>query len=112
MRRGRILATAVVVVVMLATAAAGVAATPHRLFSHNAIQQGYGGVGGQSTTPRLHQVAGAQKTVQNVAAAPATHATGTLPFTGAQLGIFVLIGFALIGGGLLVRRAGAGRAEG
>jgi hypothetical protein len=137
MRRGRFLsATAAVVAVMLTTAVAAFAAAPQSLFSKNAIQQGYGGVGtcqpgqtmgsngtcqcaagqvlganGACTTPAAG-VAGAHKTVQHTtpapvtAVAPATTASGTLPFTGLQLGIFVLIGVALIGGGLLVRRVG------
>lgn len=113
MRRGRLLATAGVLAVMLVTAAAALAASPERLFTHNAITQGYGGVGSttppvQNHKPVLHQVAGASKTMQRAAqaAAPASQVSGTLPFTGAQLGVFLLIGVALLGGGLLVRRVG------
>jgi hypothetical protein len=118
MRRGRIFATAVVLAVMLATAAAGVAATPQQLFSKNAVTQGYGGVGGQTTTPAQNQqpvtqqVAGANKTVQRPTSHVAPATAGTLPFTGLQLGVFALIGFALIGGGLLVRRVGNSRTDG
>ena len=119
MRRGRILTAAAVLAVMLATAAAAMAAAPQQLFSQNAIKQGYGGVGGSATppvqkqAPVLEQVAGASKTQQRPGGVvPATHASGALPFTGAQLGVFVLIGVALIGGGLLVRRVGHSRVDG
>lgn len=120
MRRGRILAAAAATVaVLLATATGAVAGSPQSLFSHNAVQQGYGGVGssgtqGSKSSKPANQVAGAQKTVQRSAGAvaPATHAAGTLPFTGLQLTIFVLIGIALIGGGLLVRRVGGRRGQG
>jgi hypothetical protein len=102
---------------MLVTAAAAVAAAPQQVFTHNAITQGYGGVGSSTPPakkPVLHQVAGASKTQQKpaAAAAPASHVSGALPFTGLQLGVFVLIGIALIGGGLLVRRFGGSRADG
>jgi hypothetical protein len=61
---------------------------------------------------------GAQKTVNNGAApasstagAPlaATNTSGTLPFTGAQLGIFAIVGLALLAGGLLLRSTGRSR---
>jgi hypothetical protein len=71
------------------------------------------GVAGASKT--VHHTAGATHTVSQprpaAAVAPATHTSGTLPFTGLQLGVFVLIGVALIGGGLLVRRVGGSRGE-
>jgi hypothetical protein len=117
MRRGRIIAAAVVLAVVLVTAAAGVAATPQQLFSKNAVTQGYGGVGNatppvQNHKPVTHQVAGANKTVQGPVTNVAPASTGALPFTGLQLGVFALIGVALIGGGLLVRRLGGNRADG
>jgi hypothetical protein len=40
-----------------------------------------------------------------------TRTTGTLPFTGAELAIFALIGAALIGAGLLLRATSRQRAE-
>jgi hypothetical protein len=111
MRRGGILATAVVLVVVLVTAAAGMAATPQKLFSKNAVTQGYGGVNQSTspvhqTAPITQQVAGTQHTVHQPATGVAPASAGTLPFTGLQLGVFVLLGLALIGGGLLVRRFG------
>jgi hypothetical protein len=96
----------------------------------NASVQGYGGVQVVTLRPatQAHQgVAGAQHTTttcaelaaQNgtqsaiykrmctrAASAPlsATHTSGTLPFTGLQLTIAVLLGAALLGGGFLLRR--------
>jgi hypothetical protein len=43
---------------------------------------------------------------QGVLGATATHATGTLPFTGADLGVFAGIALGLIGLGLLLRKFG------
>jgi LPXTG-motif cell wall-anchored protein len=58
---------------------------------------------------------GAQKTVgaarptAHGAPLAATHASGELPFTGAQLAIFTIVGLALIGGGVLLRSSGRSR---
>ena len=53
------------------------------------------------------QVAGAQHTVKTPTASAAPLATtktkGTLPFTGAQLALFTLVGLALVATGLLLR---------
>jgi hypothetical protein len=57
-------------------------------------------------------VKGAQHTVSAPAAsgaaplATATKTSGTLPFTGAQLGLFLLAGLTLVGSGLLLRSTG------
>jgi hypothetical protein len=57
-------------------------------------------------------VKGAQRTasapVARAAAAPiaTTKTTGTLPFTGAQLALFALVGLALLATGLLLRSTG------
>lgn len=61
-----------------------------------------------ATTKPVAQVAGMQKTKtapSPTAAAPlaATQSSGSLPFTGAQLAIFAIVGAALLGGGLLLR---------
>jgi hypothetical protein len=76
------------------------------------------GVGGfttsqQSPPPPKAQVKGAQKvqtspapaTPQQSAVSPlaTTKSSGTLPFTGAELGVFAVVGAALLGGGLLLR---------
>ena len=40
---------------------------------------------------------------QPIAVIPATKAKGTLPFTGAQLGLFAIVGIALVAMGFLLR---------
>ncbi len=76
-----------------------------------------GGVQVQTQQPVTQQVAGAQHTVQkptpstNGSPLGATHTQGTLPFTGAQLGVFAAVGLALLAGGLLLRRAGRSTGE-
>jgi hypothetical protein len=83
--------------------------------AHDATLEGYGGVGSQTSGPAA-QAAGAQNT-QQVAAAQNTQrpsavlgasvpASGTLPFTGMQLGVYLALGLALLAGGLLLRRFG------
>ena len=53
------------------------------------------------------QVKAAQTPVQHPAAvSTAPAATGVLPFTGLELGIFLLIGAALVVGGLFLRASG------
>ena len=57
---------------------------------------------------------GAQKTIKakpaaGVAPLSTTKAQGTLPFTGAQLGIFAIVGLALLAGGFLLRSTGRKR---
>jgi hypothetical protein len=62
-------------------------------------------------------VLGANKTIAKASpaarnAAPGSVATArvsNLPFTGVDLGIFLAVGLALVGGGLLVRRANNGK---
>jgi hypothetical protein len=54
---------------------------------------------GSSSAPVAACVKGAQFTKTNTAPA------ATLPFTGLQLGVFAAVGLALLGGGLLLRRA-------
>jgi hypothetical protein len=121
MRRGRILSAAAAAgaVVLLITAAAALATSGHKGFTKNATDQGYGGVtnvtpttpsasGGvsnQSSQPTSGGVAGRQHALGG------SNGSGALPFTGAQLAVFVAIGFALLGGGALLRRAGRGRSR-
>ena len=119
MSRGRFLiAIAAVFTVMLAGSATAFGGD---FFSKKATDQGYGGVGVTTTqTPAVQQsgggsgpgpsgVAGA---THNTGSAPlsASRQTGTLPFTGAQLGVFLALGLALLVGGLLLHR-GAGRSR-
>lgn len=120
MRRGRVIGG---IVVMLAAAALS---APYAFgASGSAVDQGYpcattpppagssGGGAGQcasgSTKPVSH-VAGVSHTAQRPVAAAvapaATHTGGTLPFTGLQLTMFVVIGVLLIGGGLILRASG------
>jgi hypothetical protein len=128
MRRGRILiALAAVGAVVLVTAAAAVAASPRQIYSDlaqhgkltkhysaadlrraskDATLQGYGGVG-SNVTP-AGQAAG-QGVAGSVSPIAATGTSGSLPFTGAQLGVFVALGLVLLTGGLLLRRAGRNR---
>jgi hypothetical protein len=111
MRRGRFLATIVVAGVMLVTAAGGLAATPHRLFTHNAVTQGYPPMGGSA--PSGGQLASGGGNAAGPGSQVLGQSTGgTLPFTGAQLAVFALVGLALVGGGLAARRIGRSRADG
>ena len=77
-----------------------------------ATNQGYPG----ATKPPAHHhhttggnagVAGAHQTVAG-AVKPA-RAGGSLPFTGMQLGLVVLVGMLLIGGGVVLRTSGRNR---
>ena len=122
MRRGHLLSAATTVVaVLFLTAAPALAATPRQIYADlaqhgkltkhystadlqraakNATLQGYGGV----ATPGVAAgVAGAQHS------AAGTSGGGTLPFTGLQLAVFVVLGLALVGGGMLLHRASRGR---
>jgi hypothetical protein len=133
MRRGRILiALAAVGAVVLVTAAAAVAASPRQIYSDlaqhgkltkhysaadlrraskDATLQGYGGVG-SNVTPAGQGVAGVSKSggvAGKVSPIAATGTSGSLPFTGVQLGVFVALGLVLLTGGLLLRRAGRNR---
>lgn len=129
MRRGRVLGGIVVVL-----AAAALTAPYAFGASGSAVDQGYpcattppaagsgsgngGGGAGQcssgSTKPVTH-VAAATHTVKApvaAAVAPATHTSGTLPFTGIQLTMFVVIGVLLVGGGLVLRASGRRGSDG
>ncbi|MHB8651046.1 MAG: hypothetical protein ACYDBR_12860 [Gaiellaceae bacterium] len=115
--------------IMLLTATAAIAASPRQIYgdlaahgkltkhytaaelaaaAHDASIEGYGGVQVQTIQPIVQQTAGATHTVQRPTSGVkgATHSVGTLPFTGVQLSVFVALGLALLGGGLLLRRAG------
>jgi hypothetical protein len=62
----------------------------------------------QLTQPTTSGVLGAQKTVTRRPLA-ATAQRGTLPFTGMQLTLFVLVGGGLLASGLLLRASARGR---
>jgi hypothetical protein len=62
------------------------------------------------------QVKGAQHTVtappqRSVAPATAVRRSGTLPFTGMQLSLFLLVGLGLVGAGIALRATGKRRSE-
>ena len=107
MRRGRIIfgGMAVFAVLVLSAPAAYAAG------GGPAMNQGYPG----ATKPPAHHtthggnagVAGAHQTVAG-AVKPA-RAGGSLPFTGMQLGLVVLVGMLLIGGGIVLRTSGRNR---
>ena len=107
MRRGRIIfgGMAVLAVLVLSAPAAYAAG------GGPATNQGYPG----ATKPPAHHtthggnagVAGAQQTVAG-SVKPA-RAGGSLPFTGVQLGLVVLVGMLLIGGGVVLRTSGRNR---
>jgi len=127
MRRGRILATAVAVLAaVLLTAAGALAASPREIYAdlaahgkltkhysaadlrraaHDAALQGYGGVEKEIMKP-LTQGNGGTEAASLGGTAPAS---GTLPFTGLQLGVFFGVGLLLLAGGLIMRRLGRGR---
>jgi hypothetical protein len=48
---------------------------------------------------------------QAVAPATAVHSSGTLPFTGAQLTLFAVVGLALLATGLLLRGSARARSR-
>jgi hypothetical protein len=56
--------------------------------------------GGNAGVAGAHQVAGGVKPAR---------AGGSLPFTGLQLGLVVLVGMLLIGGGVVLRTSGRNR---
>jgi hypothetical protein len=68
-------------------------------------------------TVRTAQVKGAQHTVtapakrNSVAPSTAVRRSGTLPFTGMQLTLFLLIGLGLVGTGLVLRATGRRRSD-
>ncbi len=96
-----------------------------RAYLQSAAVQGYGNpVIVTPVTPPTSGVAGAQKTItkpkqkpgqtSGVAGAQSpplaqTASAGTLPFTGSELGIFALVGAALLAGGFVLRASSRGR---
>jgi hypothetical protein len=71
--------------------------------------------GARQTITRVAQPPKSVKGAQHTVSAPVTHAVapiattktgGTLPFTGAQLALFLLVGLALVAAGVLLRSTG------
>jgi hypothetical protein len=101
MRRGRIISGVIALTIAAAIAAPGALAGPP------AISQGYGPVV-PKVTPKITPtntagVAGAQHALGTRSPLRATTRSGALPFTGAQLWLFALVGIALIGGGAMLK---------
>ena len=76
-------------------------------YFRDATQQGYPGTtvttGAAGNVAGTNQEAGGQQPIAVNRAIPATKAKGSLPFTGAQLGLFAIVGIALVGMGFLLR---------
>ena len=107
MRRGRIILGGMALLAVLALSAPAAYAAG----GAPATNQGYPG----ATKPPAHHTthggnAGMAGAHQGVAGAvkPA-RAGGSLPFTGMQLGLVVLVGMLLIGGGVVLRTSGRNR---
>ncbi len=87
------------------TTGSGQCQTPTPTPAQPAPQAAASGVAGVSKTLTKSAPVKAAAPAPAAAVAPAVASRGTLPFTGLQLEIFVLIGVALIGGGLLLRHS-------
>jgi hypothetical protein len=103
-----LIAVLAVFAVMLAGSTAALAGG---LFPKDATDQGYGGVGVTTTTTQTVGAVAGQGRASNSAPLAQTNESGTLPFTGAQLGVFLALGLALLVGGLLLHRTGRGRTD-
>src|SRR5919199_4140473 len=128
MRRGRFVlgaTTLLVAVIAGLTASAALAASPRDIckdlkdgkvdgkytpaewtaFFNDPTVQGYGckGIPPNSKSPSITQRGGGPKTParSSVPLTTTTKTRGHLPFTGTELGIFAVVGFALVGTGLL-----------
>lgn len=104
MRRGRIISG------VIALMAAAAVAAPSALAAGGppAINQGYGGVIPKvkitSPTVKPLNTAGVAGTQHSLGSPLKTTAhSGVLPFTGAQLWLFALVGLAFIGGGAMLK---------
>jgi cobalamin biosynthesis Mg chelatase CobN len=79
-------------------------------YSGLAGQQQQGGGGSPTTTPTTTTTGTAEAVSSDVAAVPVAETTtspsssGSLPFTGFEVGVIALIGMALLGGGVVLYR--------
>lgn len=116
MSRGRVIGGIVVLLLSVAMGA------PYALAAGgtSAVNQGYPcatmppGSNGAGSGNNCQGVAGTAKTHRQTTAgsvAPAAQVSGTLPFTGIQLGVFVAVGILLIGGGAILRASGRSRTD-
>jgi hypothetical protein len=106
MRRGRMIFGGMAILVVLALSAPAAYAAG----GGPATNQGYP----KPTKPPVHHarggnagVAGTHKSVTG--GVRAARAGGSLPFTGMQLGLVVLVGMLLVGGGVVLRTSGRNR---
>jgi hypothetical protein len=103
MRRGRMYFGGVAMLVVLALSAPAAYAAG----GGPATNQGYPGATKPPAKTTHGGVAGTHQSVSG-AVKPA-RAGGSLPFTGIQLGLVVLVGMLLIGGGVVLRTSGRNR---
>ena len=106
MRRGRwAFALAVVAAMALTGAAPGALATSGKL---RATNQGYPGNVIPKVAPAIKSSGGIQGAQASLNRSQ-TH--GGLPFTGAQLWLFALVGIGLVGGGVLLKSTARSRSR-
>jgi hypothetical protein len=128
MRRGRFFTAVGVVAGFLLFVGTGVAADSQAIYqdladghasrhysqadlkaaAKDAMVEGYGGVAAQTARPAVAAqalTANRSRAAGNSLTQTNTASASTLPFTGVQLGVFAALGLALLGGGLLLRRA-------
>jgi hypothetical protein len=105
MRRGRIFVGGMAILAVLALSAPAAYAAG----GAPATNQGYP----HATKPAVHKTHGGKAGVagahQTVGAVKPARAGNSLPFTGMQLGLVVLVGLLLIGGGVVLRTSGRNR---
>jgi hypothetical protein len=85
-------------------AACGPAAPPPAPTVTVPLKQGVAGATKVKKAPRAQPIAQVSPATHESAPLATTKQAGTLPFTGAELGIFALVGLALIGGGIALRQ--------
>jgi hypothetical protein len=109
MRRGRIVtgvSAGIAAALIAAPGALAAGSQPAAKHAKDATAQVYNNNGNKSGLPKGSNVAGS-KSGGSVAGTPLkTTKSGTLPFTGSELGIFTVVAFALLGMGLLLRASG------
>jgi hypothetical protein len=93
------------------TTGAGGGTTTGAVLGTTTSAGGGGGGGGTSQASQPSGAAGAQHTLGSTAPLRAARQSGSLPFTGAQLTIFALVGIALIVGGYLLHTTGRRRSS-
>jgi len=118
MRRSTALLALCVTVLVVLAAAPGAFATSSQQTARN-VANGKTNVSSVVSSKALKNATVQQysgpgtKGVMQKASAPlkTSKAAGTLPFTGADLGVFAVVAVALIGGGVLLRRVSRGNSN-